>query len=130
MTKNERNEFTFNELIRVYFEAEKLLIQKIEETSNKMILLKQESDEIQKKYETYFKIESHDLNGISSENFVKITFEKIKNQGANNSLLSGKHIYLSISSNDLDEDAKTVPFYLENYENLINQSIILYFFSP
>ena len=128
MTKNERNEFTFNEFVRVYFEAEKLLIQKIEETSNKMLTLKQESDDIQKKYELSFKNETHDLNGISSENFLKITFEKIRNNGANNSLLSAKQIYLWISSNDDDEDAKTLPFYLETYENLINQAIILYFF--
>ena len=56
---------------------------------------------------------------ISSENFVKINFDKIFNKGANNSLLAGKQIYLSISLNDYDEEAKTAPFYLESYENFI-----------
>ena len=128
MTKNVRNEFTFNEFIRVYFEAEKLLIQKIEETSNQMMTLNQERDEIQKKYDYSFRTEKQNPNGISDENFVKVSFEKILNKGANNSLLQGKQIYISISFNDSEEDAKTSLFLIESYENIINQSILLYFF--
>jgi len=125
MTRNERDEFTFNEFIRVYFEAEMLLIKQIEECSSRMMNLSQERDQLQKKYDDAFHNERNDQMGVSADNFVKLNFEKILNKGGNNSAISGKQIYLSISFDDLEEKVKTPPFYIESYENFIGQTIIL-----
>ena len=70
MTKNEREEFTFTELIRVYLEAETLLIKQIEECSSRMMILSQERDQFQKKYDDAFHNERNDERGISNENFI------------------------------------------------------------
>lgn len=125
MIKNERNEFTFTEFLRVYFEAEKFLIQRIEETSNKMLQLSQERDEIQKKYDYAFHTEKPNYDGASSENNLKINFERILSKGSNHSLFSGKQIYISISMDGENEIAKTPPFYVDSFENYIQNSIFL-----
>ena len=127
MTKNEREEFTFTELIRVYLEAETLLIKQIEECSSRMMILSQERDQFQKKYDDAFHNERNDERGISNENFIKLNFEKIMNKGTNNSAISGKLIYISISFDDgLEEIFRSAPFYMGSYENYLGgQAIIL-----
>lgn len=68
-------EVSFNEFTRVYFEAENILLTQIDETSRKMISLKNEREDIRSKYDEAFKTEKLNKFGVSDNNIFKVGLE-------------------------------------------------------
>lgn len=113
MIKNEKNLVSFHEFIHVYFEAEKILQKQLEESSKKMINLKNEREEIQRNYDEAFRFEKLDSFGLSYNNKLILKIDRIENNSIDSNII-GKQVYIMIENEDNDEKFISEKFLLEN----------------
>lgn len=116
---------SFNELTRVYFEAENVLLSQDDETSRKMTSLKDERDEIQSKFDEAFKNEKLNKFGVSDDSIFKLGLESLEIKDKSG-YYDDKRLFINVVTDKGVEEKESDVFHSGNLgQTVIKQNITL-----
>jgi len=117
MKKNEGNQVEVDEVLRVYFEAEEMLMRKIEESNNRMIILRNEREEITKRLDEAEKAERFSQPGLLKESELQLHLICVENLGKKRGKVELDTYYLLIEMGE--STYQTKPQMLEENGKII-----------